>query len=432
MPTTPIFKSKRQQKIWERERQQVEKKKRNANSYVNQAPFRYCERNFKSRVPPPDFTHVIDFSNLPGNHTKENLESIVPIKLSRNLSELSDLFGDHSCQDAYILKHVPGLIIIPNAFTPKAQRHLIKQCLSVYPRPPNTSNLDTHYIVPASGIWPLYEAQERGELTPDDPEFYVPKKAHVDGDDGTYSDSEDEKKQETQVTCSSCTQITACSDDFKPIVDEPKPDPPPAPGVPLLPPSELVRKMRWITLGYQYHWPTKTYHLDRRYPFPKDIAELSKAVVYAVENIGYDNGEGQAWLNKYKGDDFNAEAGVINYYQYRDTLMGHVDRSELNMDAPLVSLSLGHSCIYLIGGLTRETVPTPLLLRSGDVIVMTGPCRKAFHGVPLIIEGSLPDYLSNNNEYSDSPDWKLFGDFMSTSRINLNIRQVYPPGEKQQ
>lgn len=53
-------------------------------------------------------------------------------------------------------------------------------------------------------------------------------------------------------------------------------------------------------------------------------------------------------------------------------------------------------------------------------------------GVPLIIEGSLPDYLSNNNEYSDSPDWKLFGDFMSTSRINLNIRQVYPPGEKQQ
>lgn len=396
MPTTPVFKSKRQQKIWERERQQVENKKRNANSYVNQAPFRYCERNFKSRVPPPDFTHVVDFSNLPGNHTKENLESIVPITLSRNLSELSDLFGDHSCQNAYILKHVPGLIIIPNAFTPKAQRHLIKQCLSVYPRPPNTSNLDTHYIVPASGIWPLYEAQERGELTPDDPEFYVPKKAHVDGDDGTYSDSEDEKKQETQATCSSCTQITACSDDFKPIVDEPKPDPPPASSVPLLPPSELVRKMRWITLGYQYHWPTKTYHLDRRYPFPKDVAELSKAVVYAVENIGYDNGEGQAWLNKYKGNDFNAEAGVINYYQYRDTLMGHVDRSELNMDAPLVSLryiviaarlelirlySLGHSCIYLIGGLTRETVPTPLLLRSGDVIVMTGPCRKAFHGI---------------------------------------------------
>jgi alkylated DNA repair protein alkB family protein 1 len=34
----------------------------------------------------------------------------------------------------------------------------------------------------------------------------------------------------------------------------------------------------------------------------------------------------------------------------------------------------------LIGGETRETVPTPLYLRSGDIIVMTEPCRKAFHG----------------------------------------------------
>ncbi|KAG1081807.1 hypothetical protein G6F42_022816 [Rhizopus arrhizus] len=220
---------------------------------------------------------------------------------------------------------------------------------------------------------------------------------------------------------------TACSDDFKPVINDRKPDPLPAPGVPLLPPSELVRKMRWITLGYQYHWPTKTYHLDRRYPFPADVSDLTKAVVTAVENIGHDG-----WINQYKGEDFKAEAGVINYYQYRDTLMGHVDRSEMNMEAPLVSLSLGQSCIYLIGGLTRETVPVPLLLKSGDIVVMTGPCRKAFHGVPLIIENTLPDYLSNNNQYDDAPDWKLFGDFMSTSRINLNIRQVYPKQQSEE
>ncbi|KAG1395684.1 hypothetical protein G6F60_010092 [Rhizopus arrhizus] len=397
---TPVFKSKRQQKIWERERQEVESKKKDTSSYVNQAPFRYCERNFKSRVPPPDFTHVIDFNNLPGKHTKENLESIVPIKLTYDLSQLSNLFGDEPCQNAYVLKHVPGLIIIPNAFTPKAQRHLIKQCLSVYPRPPNTSSLDTHYIVPSSGIWPLYEAKNSGQLTPNDSEFYVPKKANIkDGEADTYTDSEEEQNKKEAA----CTQkpaprreLTACSDDFKPVIQEPKPDPPPASSVPLLAPSELIRRLRWVTLGYQYHWPTKTYHLDRRYPFPEDVAELTKAVVYAVENIGYDDGQGKAWINKYKGDDFNAEAGVINYYQYRDTLMGHVDRSEINMDAPLVSL------------------------------------RKAFHGVPRIIEGSLPNYLSNENEYNDSPNWKLFGEFMSTSRINLNIRQVYPPGEEHQ
>ncbi|KAG1473558.1 hypothetical protein G6F56_000885 [Rhizopus delemar] len=414
--STPQFKSKRQQKIWERERQEVESKKKNASSYVNQAPFRYCERNFKSRVPPPDYSQVIDLGDLPGKHNPEILNELVPVKLTQDLSQLSSLFGDRPCEDAYLLKNVPGLIVIPNAFTPQAQIHLIKQCLSLYPRPPNTSNLDTHYNMPDGGLWPLYERETSGKLTARDPEFYIPKKAPVE-------ESESDSEPETVVVCR--RELTACSDDFKPVIDEPKPDPAPASTVPLLPPSELVRKLRWVTLGYQYHWPTKTYHLDRRYPFPEDVAEFTKAVVYAIENVGYDDGK-EAWKNEYKGDDFVAEAGVINYYQYRDTLMGHVDRSELNMEAPLVSLSLGHSCIYLIGGATRETVPTPLLLRSGDIIVMTGPCRKAFHGVPLIIENSLPEYLSNEED----PDYKLFGDFMSTSRINLNIRQVYPPGEK--
>lgn len=52
-------------------------------------------------------------------------------------------------------------------------------------------------------------------------------------------------------------------------------------------------------------------------------------------------------------------------------------------------------------------------------------------GVPLIMQDTLPDYLSNNNQYDDAPDWKLFGDFMSTSRINLNIRQVYPRNQSE-
>lgn len=372
----PTFKSRRQEKIWLRQKRQVEEKKKSAKTYVNQAPFRYAERNFKSRMPPPDFSDVLDFDEL-GQSTEEKYKTVVPVPLTHDLRKLSNVFGesDTPCQQAYILKNVPGLIIIPNAITPKAQRKLIKQCLADYPRAPNTSNLHTHYEMPESGLWPLYTAQESGQLKPEDPGFYVQKKLVVDSDvdSDTYSDSEQEDDKPA------CTNPTACSDEFSPIVNTPKPDPKPAPGVPLLSPSELVRKLRWITLGYQYHWPTKTYHLDRRYPFPADVSDLTKAVVTAVEGIGYDDGQ-EPWKNTYRGADFNAEAGVINYYQFRDTLMGHVDRSELNMDAPLVSLSLGHSCIYLIGGLTRETVPIPLLLKSGDIIVMTGPCRKAFHG----------------------------------------------------
>lgn len=329
----PTFKSRRQEKIWLRQKKQVEEKKKSAKTYVNQAPFRYAERNFKSRMPPPDFSNVLDFEEL-GYSQDEKYNTVVPVPLTHDLRKLSNVFGesDQPCQQGYILKNVPGLIIIPNVFTPKAQRKLIKQCLRDYPQAPNTSNLHTHYDMPPSGLWPLYEAQENGELQPTDPGFYVPKKLNVNSDDETYSDSEDESS-------STCTMEnpTACSDDFSPIVNKPKEDPKPAPGVPLLPPSELVRKLRWITLGYQYHWPTKTYHLDRRHPFPPDVSDLTKAVVTAVENIGYTDEE-QDWKNTYKGADFNAEAGVINYYQFRDTLMGHVDRSELNMEAPLVSL----------------------------------------------------------------------------------------------
>jgi alkylated DNA repair protein alkB family protein 1 len=230
------------------------------------------------------------------------------------------LFGT-STKDAYVLKNIPGLIVIPNAFAPKQQRYLIKRCLFDYPQAPNTSNLHTHYEVPSQGIWPLFEQQRHGTLNESDPDFYVQKKSTTQ-EDATYSDSEEEEP------------VTACSDDFTPILDGPKADPPPAPGVPLLAPSELVRKLRWVTLGYQYHWPTKTYHLDRRHPFPDDVSELTKAVVTAVEGIGHE------WQNRYKGDEYRAEAGVVNYYQYRDALMGHVDRSELNMDAPLVSLRL--------------------------------------------------------------------------------------------
>jgi alkylated DNA repair protein alkB homolog 1 len=46
--------------------------------------------------------------------------------------------------------------------------------------------------------------------------------------------------------------------------------------------------------------------------------------------------------------------------------------------------SLGQAAVFLIGGLTREERATPIILRSGDVLVMSGPrCRRAFHGKSL-------------------------------------------------
>jgi alkylated DNA repair protein alkB family protein 1 len=67
---------------------------------------------------------------------------------------------------------------------------------------------------------------------------------------------------------------------------------------------------------------------------PDVVTSLAKSVVCAIEQVGYEG----MWKNTYQGTQYRPEAGVVNYYQYKDTLMGHVDRSELNMDAPLVSI----------------------------------------------------------------------------------------------
>ncbi|KAG0226569.1 hypothetical protein B0O80DRAFT_500194 [Mortierella sp. GBAus27b] len=438
--------SNRQRRIRERQAE-LNRERAAAKLADTRTPFREGELQFLSRHPPPDFSTALDFRQPA--EILLNDPKIQQVPLRKRMCEFSELFGlsgqEQEQEFAYLHEDHPGMIYIPAAFTPSAQRTLIKACLNSYSRKPNKSNLDTHYLVPDSGVWDLHEDVFRGKRTLEDPNIYVQRKAvadkHVegygsddddddDGDDGgqknnngdesskTTASSEPltKKAKKSQQQQSSVRTLVPITDGTPTVPDDvPKNDPDPSSQVPILPPAQLLRKMRWITLGYQYHWPSKTYHFDQNAPFPTELAILSKAVVEAIHGVG---------PYPYPAENFVAEAGVINYYQLKDRLMGHVDRSELNKDAPLVSFSFGHSCIYLLGGPTRETSPTPILLQSGDILVMTGPCRAAFHGVPRIMEGTLPSYLQSIPE---DPEWDIYADYLSEARINLNIRQVYPP-----
>ncbi|RUP51662.1 hypothetical protein BC936DRAFT_146730 [Jimgerdemannia flammicorona] len=424
--------TKRQQKLRALESSRNSAKKSNPASYVNQAPFRYAERNFKSRSPPPDMTEVFDFANMDGNADVIK-KRIVEVKLKSDLRGLCSLFGDseETWRDrwdrAYVIKGVPGLVVIPNPFSPPAQRHLVRRCLRVHARHPNLSNLDTHYNMPPQGLWELVEREWRGDLRESDKDYFVSlKKIDTGGEDGDtmYNEEEEDYPRQPDIPSSSSS-----NDSQHATTPTLKLDPLPSPTVPVLSPRQLIRKLRWTTLGYQYHWATKTYHLDRRVAFPEDVGDIATAVVRAVEGVGL-NEEG--WRNDYAGDDFRPQAGVINYYQPRDALMGHVDQSELNMKAPLVSVSLGHDCIYLMGGPTRDTKPVALRLRSGDIVVMTGESRTCFHGVPRILENTLPGHLAPEYwthaatpEQVPDDDWRIFGEYISEARINLNVRQVF-------
>ena len=58
---------------------------------------------------------------------------------------------------------------------------------------------------------------------------------------------------------------------------------------------------------------------------------------------------------------------------------------------PIVSVSLGDAARFVVGGLSRKDPLNPMILRSGDVLVMGGPSRLRYHGVTRIQPGTAPE-----------------------------------------
>ncbi|MBK8456176.1 MAG: alpha-ketoglutarate-dependent dioxygenase AlkB [Phyllobacteriaceae bacterium] len=78
------------------------------------------------------------------------------------------------------------------------------------------------------------------------------------------------------------------------------------------------------------------------------------------------------------------EACLVNFYADTAKMGLHQDRDEVDLDAPIVSVSLGDSCLFRIGGTSRSDRSVSFRLDSGDVVVFGGPSRLAFHGVDRI------------------------------------------------
>ncbi|KAJ1926655.1 hypothetical protein IWQ60_003597 [Tieghemiomyces parasiticus] len=390
--------SRRQQK-----KALFEKAAREQAGYANDTAFRRVERQYRSRVPPPDLTDVLDFR--PGAPNTPALAArIVPIALD---TEDSNGYwaglGASPPTQGYMVRNFPGLIVIPGCFAPDVQRRLIKDCLRRYAVPPAKSNLDALYLTPPEGLWNRYKREGAGEAKPEPVTRIVPTPA-------TEKGKEDEP-----------TAVTA---------------------------GALIPRLRWVTLGYQYNWSAKEYFLDAPQPFPAPIGQLARAVVGSIHDVGYVAADGpdlissprHTWLSssaepadeptgyvhRYDPAGYEPEAGVINFYQARDSLMAHVDRSEQNMEAPLVSVSLGNTAIFVIGDESRDTPPLSMYLRSGDIVCMCGPRRRALHGIPRVLEDTLPDYLTSTDDVlAEDFEWDSFAAYMTTTRININVRQVF-------
>lgn len=88
------------------------------------------------------------------------------------------------------------------------------------------------------------------------------------------------------------------------------------------------------------------------------------------------------------GDVAPPECCLVNLYRTGARMGLHQDRDESALDAPVVSVSLGDTARFRIGGTTRKAPTRSLHLASGDVVVFGGVSRLAFHGIDLVVANS--------------------------------------------
>lgn len=115
----------------------------------------------------------------------------------------------------------------------------------------------------------------------------------------------------------------------------------------------------------------------------------------------------EAW-NELGGYPHPPEACLVNWYAPGARMGLHQDRDEADFDAPVVSLSLGDTAVFRVGGTKRSDPTRSTRLASGDAAVLVGPSRLAFHGVDRVIAGTSTLMPSGG-------------------RINLTLRRVTSP-----
>jgi alkylated DNA repair protein (DNA oxidative demethylase) len=107
------------------------------------------------------------------------------------------------------------------------------------------------------------------------------------------------------------------------------------------------------------------------------------------------------------GYDKLPEACLVNFYA-DDAKMGlHQDKDERDLSAPVISISLGNSCLFRVGGSDRGNKTSSIKLASGDIVILGGEGRLSFHGVDRIYPATSTLLKSGG-------------------RINLTLRRVNP------
>ncbi|MFF1908526.1 alpha-ketoglutarate-dependent dioxygenase AlkB family protein [Kitasatospora sp. NPDC058218] len=153
-------------------------------------------------------------------------------------------------------------------------------------------------------------------------------------------------------------------------------------------PSGAMMSVRMVGLGldwYPYGYRRVAADGAPVKAFPPELARLARSAVAEAYGEAAGDIAGAAG--------YEPDIAIVNHYPHGAKMGLHQDRDE-RTDAPVVSLSLGDTCLFRLGNTETRTRPwTDLELRSGDLLVFGGPARFAYHGVVRTLPGTADPAL---------------------------------------
>ena len=156
--------------------------------------------------------------------------------------------------------------------------------------------------------------------------------------------------------------------------------------------------VRTVCLGW--HW--------QPYRYTREATDVNGARVLDVPDWLVRVGRlalAEAYGPDYPADGYTPDAALANFYDAEARMGMHQDKDEVSRE-PVVSLSIGDSCLFRFGNTETRAKPyEDLLLASGDLFVFGGASRLAYHGVPAVYPGTAPE-----------------GCGLAAGRINITLR----------
>eukprot|EP01083_Nonionella_stella_P006160 17894_1 len=161
-----------------------------------------------------------------------------------------------------------------------------------------------------------------------------------------------------------------------------------------------LSRLRYVNLGeWNYNWG------DRRYEKVSGAMALPGRLVSLAQRAhGIAMGRTKTGSSAPQASFDMAICNLYHLSRPSDRLGGHQDNVESDLTLPLVTISLGAPGIFLLGGISREDVPTAILLQAGDCMVMSGRSRGYFHGIPTIL---LQDLVDESDRAADDDNADL-------------------------